>query len=69
MIVLFCLSMALSLALGFALGCICDRKGEKTPCEENKDILEMEKRNAERARREYQNFLTYDGTTQDDIIL
>ncbi len=41
------------------------RKGK--PPEKAREPTEQEVRNAERAAREYMNFMTYDGTPQDEI--
>lgn len=64
------IEFALGIIVGMLFVVIVDgkikiRKAE--PTEETREPTEQEIRKAERAVREYMNFMTYDGTTQDDI--
>ena len=57
---------ALGLICGLAAGYLLGKAGPASP--KKKSAAAADPRAAARARKEYENFLTYDGSVQEDIL-
>lgn len=64
MIALWILSVAAAFAGGLLLAAVLRANDQPEPPAE----YDREARKAERTRREYENFLAYDGTEQEEIL-